>query len=431
MSLAIRRVMLSQNTATRCLNPETNRMTLEAKSPQKPLVESGRLNTIVGWLLMLTGLLATAALDPWYFRGTSVPDADQLPHMARHAQGVLLAMTLLQLAVGRLLAVAPFPSATQRGVALLTLAGAIIYAIGYTLALILEQAGWAVLVGSLLNFAGFAICLIVGPTGEHAARIRVVLLAACFGMLLDFVAGLFLIMPIEIPLGIGQYDEVRVRMLRLARVAAIALSVLTLLYVGLTTRDGKQTDWQRFGERMLVGGAIGMPSILAAACFISLYLKYLLPLPATAVFIGVGIATATAKKSASVLELWGWALILASVSVGMLMGMYAFAGPLPTPSMLGDYLELARQRSILAHSYAIVLGIASIFVARRISAENAKQMLTKAGVSLLIAGSVISVAVLVVGIGMAVPAGLHAIGPLASFAGIACVLIVQARRASE
>jgi len=266
-------------------------MNAEADSRTLPSLASGRWNTAAGWTLLLVGLLATAALDPWYFADAIGSESRHLRSTARHAQGVLLAMTLLQLAVGRLLGVGAFTPAVQRLLALLTLAGTVCYAGGYSLIEWWDKAGWAVLAGSLLNLAGFAICQVFGPTGQYATRIRIVLIAVCFGMLLDFLAGLYLSAPEMIDLELGQYDELRSRMLRLARVAAIALSVLTLLYVGLTTRGGDtQQEWTRWGEKLLVAGAVGMPAILAASCFISLNLKYLLPLPATLVLIAVAIA---------------------------------------------------------------------------------------------------------------------------------------------
>jgi hypothetical protein len=400
-------------------------MNLEADSRAMSPLASGRWNTALGWTLMLVGLLATAALDPWYFSKEAGLDAGLLRSTARHAQGVMLAMTLLQLAVGRLLGVGAFAPAVQRSVALLTLAGTVMYAGGYTLALWWDQACWAVLAGSLLNFAGFGICQVSGPTGQYSTQIRIVLYAVCFGMLLDFLAGLHLSAPTVLTLELGQYDALRGRMLRLARVAAIALSVLTLLYVGLTTRGGRpQRDWTRRGEKLLVAGAVGMPAILASACFLSLDLKYLLPLPATAVLIGVAIAVRFAWKEATLLETWGWMLIFVSLSVGMTMGLYAFAGPLPTPSLLGEYAEHDRQRSIIAHGYAIFLGIAAIFVARRLSGDGSSQTFVTLSSWLLIAGSLLSVGLLMAGILMPVSPLALAAGPTMACAGIAACLAV-------
>jgi hypothetical protein len=182
-------------------------------------------------------------------------------------------------------------------------------------------------------------------------------------------------------------------------VAAIALSLLTLLARDLCPAS-PLNRWRRLA--MMVG-TVGMPTVLTAACFAWLDLKYLLPIPALAMTGGVVVALLCVRRTGSPLEQWGWLLVVISMNVGLLVGLYAFDGPLPTPEFVGPYNEFARRLMRLGHAYAIVLGILAILLGRQSAGRLAG--------TLFVAGSCVTV----VGIGllifMELPTAVLAPGP--------------------
>ena len=328
---------------------------------------TGRWNRLLGWLMLLVGWGLVAILDPYLLTAPLSPTLTASVRWSlRHFLGVMLAMGVLQLAVSHLCETVAFQPAARRTAALLTMVGAMVYTTGYGVG---EAGGGLVLAGSACNLVGLASLLWGSPHGEYTTPIRMVLPVACFGMILDFGAGVLVMIPESWGVDyLGDGEGVRLRMLRLARVASIALSVLTLLYFGVAHRvRPAKVGVSRIGY-LLASGAMGMPTVLAAACFTSLSLKYLLPLPAIAVCVGVSCGLLLATNTCRPLEIWGWSLIVASTSVGMLMGFYAFDGPFASPSFLGSYSDLPRGLSRLAHSYSIVLGMLAIFLARECEA---------------------------------------------------------------
>ncbi|MDV6034235.1 MAG: hypothetical protein F9B45_29900 [Phycisphaera sp. RhM] len=387
-------------------------------------VAAGNLNRLLGWTTLLIGLTLSAALDPWLLDATTGPDSDGgVPLAVRHAHGVVIAMAFLQLAMSHLLATPAFDRRARTTAALLTAVGAGSYIAGYALGLWWPACHWLVLAGSLVNFSGFAFLLWVGPSGLYAKQIRMILPVACFGMLLDFIAGLLPVLPAAWVLEqLGSEDGVRLRMLRLARVAAIALSVLTLLYYGVARRAGPYHAKARRGGVSLAIGAVGMPLILALACFITMHLKYLLALPATAVVIGVYSGLILAMKHGGTLERWGWFLIAASTSAGMLIGLYAFEGPFPTPEFMGDYNALPRRLTRLAHSYCIVLGMMSILLSREGAGKSEMKWPPKIASSAFIVGCALTLAMLLLQTVTSMPPLALSLGPLLVLVGaIACL----------
>lgn len=394
----------------------------------------GYLNRVVGWSMLLLGLALAAVLDQWFFSPQSAAEyADSLRPDVRHAQGVVLGMALLQLAMAHLLRTPSFSAGVRRTAACLTTIGAVVYAAGYALGLWWPALHWLVLAGSLMNLSGFAYLLWVGPAGSYAGKIRLILPVACFGMLLDFTAGMLTVFPDQMILDhLGAEDGVRLRMLRLARVAAIALSVLTLLYQGLVRSSQSRSRAVEWAGYALMGGAIGMPAILAAACFTSLHLKYLLAIPATLVVTGVYVGLWQAWKYAPLLERWGWLLVAISVSTGMLMGLYAFAGPLPTPEFLGPYNDLARRLSRIAHSYTIVLGTLAIFLSRETLDVNYKNRITDIASGVFALGSAITIIVLLLRMAIEFPVAAFSLGPAIVVAAAAtCLLTIVRRQKAE
>ena len=177
-------------------------------------------------------------------------------------------------------------------------------------------------------------------------------------MILDGVMGLGRASPALLSLAyLGPEDGVRLRMLRLARVAVTALSVTAFLYQGLAERVGPTRPLVRTGQIALWLGVLGMPTILTAAAFLRLEIKYLLPIPALGALTGVCIGIALAARHARPLEVAGWILIAASMGAGLFMGLYAFDGPVPTPDFLGAYNDWPRRLSRLGHAYCILFGL--------------------------------------------------------------------------
>jgi hypothetical protein len=272
----------------------------------------------------------------------------------------------------------------RRAVSLLTGAGALLYAVGYALAPAARPAVWLVLVGALLNFVGFALLLLRAGGGVW----RVVLAVICLGMALDAVVGLFTVnADLFLPAYLGPADGVRLRMLRLARAAAIALPAVALLYEGLAARAANDPR-VRTGRVLLWCGVATMSATLAVAAFTDVRVKYLLTVPGPTTFAGTCVGVVLAWRYADRLETWGWVLVAASMGVGLFMGLYAFDGPLPAPEFLGGYSDFARRLSRLAHSYCIVLGLLSVFVSRATNHGTRRW-----GVPLLIGGTVVTLVV--------------------------------------
>ncbi len=322
-------------------------------------------NERLGWVLLLAGWAWAIGLDPWSLsERNSVTMISSSRPEARYAQAVVLAMGFLQLAVSLLLH-RPDRSVSPH-LSWLFLLGSLIYAAGY-----LEQMhllGWAglmslaILIGAGLNLLGFAILTWDAFHRPDTLEHRTALCLLCFGMILDLVRGLdFLFLDMDQILD-PAYD-LRQRMLRLARVAAIALPLLVLLF-RRWSRQSTPSRIVKLGRLTLVIGCAGMPTILAAASFIYLDLKYLLPIPALATTAGVACALLLARRTARILECWGWLLVLGSISAGLLIGMYAFDGPLPAPPTQKDYHDFYRRLTRLGHAYTIVLGLLAILIAR-------------------------------------------------------------------
>jgi hypothetical protein len=196
---------------------------------------------------------------------------------------------------------------------------------------------------------------------------RVILLVFCFGIFLAAATGLFELKPqIFLPSYIGPEDGLRMRMLRLARVAAIALPVLTVLFAGLSSRADPHSRAVRWGGIGMLIGTIGMPAVLAAAGFTRIELRALLPVPADAILFGTLCGLWLSREHAQPLEMWGWFLIALSMGAGLLMGLYAFDAPLLPPNFAGAYNDYGRRLIRLAHVGCILLGFSTIFFSRAV-----------------------------------------------------------------
>ena len=143
------------------------------------------------------------------------------------------------------------------------------------------------------------------------------------------------------------------------------------------------------------------------AAFTDVRVKYLLTVPGPTTFAGTCVGVMLAGRYAGRLETWGWLLVAASMGVGLFMGLYAFDGPLPSPDFLGGYNDFARRLSRLAHSYCIVLGLLTVFVAR-----DTNHGTRRWGVPLLIGGTVATLAVQTGVAAEWIPVGALAVGPM-------------------
>jgi hypothetical protein len=161
------------------------------------------------------------------------------------------------------------------------------------------------------------------------------------------------------PLSLGAADALRMRLFRLATVAAMALPLLAFLFSGLAAHADAAA---RRGFHAMLFGAVTMPIVLAAAAFTRLEFRLLLPLPALAVVYGAVSAALLARRHGRP-ELWGWRLIAASTAAGLVMGLYAFDAPL-VPPFAGAYDDLPRRVIRGVHESAIASGIALIFLSR-------------------------------------------------------------------
>jgi hypothetical protein len=312
-------------------------------------------------MLLLAGWAWAIGLDPWSLSEHDPALLPGSPRMAaRHAQAVVLAMGFLQLAVALLLDRPGLSEFRRRLVSGFTLIGTLVYAAGYVSLATLLPMAWLIPLGALLNLLGFTV--LAGGIFRAGVGVapRVVVVVFCLGMAVDFVVGLFAVSPAFVPAALGPEDGVRQRMLRLARVAATALSVFVLLFP-----PKMDSLWARRGLLGLVIGCAGMPAILIAASFLDVHIKYLLPIPALAATFGVLVALWLAWRQGRRLEQWGWLLIAISLNVGLLVGMYAFDGPLPAPPTQEVYNGFARRLTRLAHAYCIILGLLAILAARR------------------------------------------------------------------
>ena len=177
-----------------------------------------------------------------------------------------------------------------------------------------------------------------------------------------------------------------------------------------------------------------MPAVLTAACFSSLTIKYLLPLPATAVCFGVSCGLLLAVRSCRPLEIWGWTLIVVSTWVGMLMGLYAFDGPLVPPGFLGEYANLSRGISRMAHSYSIVFGMLAIFLSWESKHGEPRTAGARVASMLVAIGSLLTLVVLCVHLVSRLPAWTLGLGPTCTLLGaLVCLLLpsLQVRRESQ
>jgi hypothetical protein len=395
-----------------------------------PRLYGGHWNGLIGRFLLLAAFLWAIGLDPWSLGlrdPTELPGSAQMA--ARQAQAVVMGMAFLQLIVAGALS-GDMGGWMRRAIAVCTGAGALLYAAGYALVVFGPPGVWLIPTGALLNFGGFSLLLVLIGPKPNAAVWRVVLPVICLGMLLDGAMGLFAADSTAfLPTYLGPVDGVRLRMLRLARAAAIALPAVALLYEGLFHRASGLLLLARRGRILLWCGVASMSAILAIAALTDPRFKFLLPFPAMTAFIGTCLGIVLAHRYARTLEVWGWCLVAASMGVGLLMGLYAFDGPLPTPGFIGGYSAFARRLSRLGHADCIVLGLVSIYIAREADADRPPRSTRGVGIVLLMAGTVFTIVVQFLVAALELPVVTLAFGPtLVALSLILCLDLSPRRR---
>jgi hypothetical protein len=387
-------------------------------------VFQGRWNRHLGWTMLVATFAAGIWLDPWSLGERNPALLPGSPRMAaRHAQAVLAGMAFLQIMIAKLLAAQYFSRRAQNGCSLLSGCGAIVYATGYAVLGHWPEGAWLIVSGALMNLGAFSVLAAAQTTRPLPLEVRTVLLIFCFGMTLDALMGLSAANSAWIY--VGPEDGVRLRMLRLARAAVIALSSLTLLYQDLALRTLDRPRLVRAGQVALMVGAVGMPLVLTLAGLTWVNLKYLLPIAAQATFAGVLVGAWLAWKLSRPLELWGWLLIALGMATGLFMGLYAFDGPMPAPGFLGAYNDFGRRLSRLGHAYCIVLGFASIFLSREASGQPTGDWAVRFGVAVLVAGVFMTVINILLLEPLALPKAVLSLGPALVTVGLGFAVVAK------
>jgi hypothetical protein len=385
---------------------------------------SGQLNLRIGTLLLVAGFALGLWLDPWSLGERDLHLLYPSGRMhARHGQAVVLADAFFQLGLALVLAVARAKSPIAALGAALSVCGSGSYVVGWTLGVVMPAALWLAPCGAICNL--LAVMLIMAGT-RHAAGLylsQIALGVFALGMAINFAIALFAADPQHfLPAYLEGVDGVRMRMLRLARAAVIALPVLALLLRQFASRTAKRSALNRWGELLLIGGAIGMPVVLVLAATIDLRAKFLLGLPAQMVLAGVVIGLIIALRQREWRAASGWCLIAVSMSAGMLMGMYAFDGPLPAPDAIGQYNDFARRLTRLTHAYWIVQGMTAIFLAVGVTATRRASPRWRLAVLLLSLGIVATSFTVLLATVWEHVVYLLGIGALLSAASVACLL---------
>ena len=242
--------------------------------------------------------------------------------------------------------------------------GAISYAVGCVLGVFFQPLLLFAPLGAVGVTAGLAFLLLRTSARRENPELRFVLGILLLGSALEVALSFHGIVSSALGASLADSNTLPLRMLRLARVAAMTLPVLALLYRRLAERWALTSAAASWGCLAIFAGAALMPAVLCLASWVDPRCKYLLPLPATLVFFACVIAVRLARGAAGHREAFGWLLIATSMGAGMLMGTYSFEGPLPSPNFVGDYGDFVRLLIRQAHGYGIVFGIAAIFAAR-------------------------------------------------------------------
>jgi hypothetical protein len=168
---------------------------------------------------------------------------------------------------------------------------------------------------------------------------------------------------------LGASDSLEQRLFRLGAMAAYAVPMLALLAAS-EQKEGQPLATNRLAIILLrlepflfAVGASTLATILLAAALINKELAWLAPIGADTTVAACAAAAIRARSRHDALAFAAWLLVCASMTIGLLMGAYAFDGPLPAPSFIGDYNTLPRILLRDVHVILLSLGIVGIAVA--------------------------------------------------------------------
>lgn len=328
------------------------------------LGSGARIASRTGWLLLAAGLGFAAWLDP----ATVAAAPTERLHALRELLGVLLLAGLQLLLVGELTA-----RASPEGSPASILRRDRTAAVGLSHGVVGATVAWVVarvFVGTHLAHPAVAapaaalqagaLALLLPGLRSRSGGVGGLLAALGIGAGMDLVTSLLLIDGSSLGWAPVAWDALPLRMLRLARVASIALAALGWgQFRNADTLPGiGPPRWARF---LAVQAAWAMPVALILSAVISPDLKYLLPLPAYAALIPAVAAALRDLRLRRLRSGAGWALAAGSMAVGLALGGWSFDGPLPAPPGFESYTASARQAVRLGHADAVLFGLLLLY----------------------------------------------------------------------
>ncbi|HKY08976.1 MAG TPA: hypothetical protein VJQ55_12070, partial [Candidatus Binatia bacterium] len=346
-------------------------------------------NVALGWCLLLFALVSPAFLALSH-APAGVVFALLEEQRAFEARTMIALLGIWLLALSPILRQYCLPSEKQAVVCLIAW-GSLFCAAGYACSSRSSATVWLIVLGAIVNLAVWIELVKRVWTQRASYGRRIALAMIFFGLLLITATALAQIHAEVFQFTLlGAEDGFTWRTLRLARVAAIALPLLTLFYEEVADFDRVPRRLAAFGYLMMLCGTFAMATLLVGAGVILPELKTLLAIPSIATFIAVLCGFVLARMHASRLETWGWLLIALSLAAGLLMGLYAFADGWLTLDYPGEYSDYARRVIRFAHADCVVIGFAAILAARTPGVENTR--LLRASAQLLLLGGIVTIA---------------------------------------
>lgn len=181
----------------------------------------------------------------------------------------------------------------------------------------------------------------------------------------DWIAG--------ISASLGAADSLERRLFRLGSMAAFAVPMLALLAAGEDKHAAVPKERRlsariaallvRWEPYLFAIGVSTLATMLLAAAFVNKEFTWLSPIGSDTTVAACVAATIRARWRADHLAFGGWLLVCISLAIGLFMGAYSFGGPIPTPSIIGDYNALPRMILRDVHVMLIASGIAGIAIA--------------------------------------------------------------------
>ncbi len=177
---------------------------------------------------------------------------------------------------------------------------------------------------------------------------------------------------------LGALDDIERRLFRLAAMASRAVPMIALLAAAsdattTTTAASTTSSTQssslsakaaslllRFEPTLFAIGATTLPLILAASGLVHRELAWALPIGADTTLAGCIAAAIRLGRSHDRLGRAGFIAIASSMGAGLIMGTWSFGGPLPTPSILGDYVTVTRTVVRDIHIVSLVAGVVAV-----------------------------------------------------------------------